>query len=219
MNELARTLSRGIPLYPIMVESCEPPLSIARLQWLDMQDCLPLDDRPERYRQALSRLLKALEVGQVEPTGKWAWFRKQFGPISFEAEMKPHLAHFVGRQWVLDEIQAWLADPEGSSIFRIIAEPGVGKTALATQLCHRLKGVLAFHSSKFGHSLKIDARKCVLSPDLPAGNPNSGLCVFLGGLGSLPRSPRKRTLGPSPTRLSASHFPGSLVRASMHAVS
>jgi hypothetical protein len=163
LNELARALSRGIPVYPLMVVSCEPPLSIARLQWLDMQDCLPSDERPEKYRQALSRLLKALEFGQVEPTGKWAWFRKQFAPISFEAEMKPHLAHFVGRQWVLDRIQAWLADPKGSSIFWIIGEPGVGKTALATQLCHRWKEVLAFHFCKFGHSMKTDARKCVLS--------------------------------------------------------
>ena len=30
LNELARALSRGIPLYPLMVDSCEPPLSIAR---------------------------------------------------------------------------------------------------------------------------------------------------------------------------------------------
>src|SRR6185369_5006299 len=41
-NELNRAISRQIPVIPVMVSWCEPPLSICRIQYLDMQDCWPL---------------------------------------------------------------------------------------------------------------------------------------------------------------------------------
>lgn len=38
LNELARAIQRNIDVYPVMVEWCEPPLSICRIQWLDFRN-------------------------------------------------------------------------------------------------------------------------------------------------------------------------------------
>jgi hypothetical protein len=38
MNEVSRAYDLKIPIPPIMVADCEPPLSIGRLQWFDMRD-------------------------------------------------------------------------------------------------------------------------------------------------------------------------------------
>lgn len=39
LNELARAFGRSLPIIPVMVSSVEAPLSICRLQWLDMRQC------------------------------------------------------------------------------------------------------------------------------------------------------------------------------------
>lgn len=45
LNELAHALNRRLTVVPVMLVSVEPPLSISRLQWLDMTDCIPLPDQ------------------------------------------------------------------------------------------------------------------------------------------------------------------------------
>ena len=41
-NEIARPLGRSTTIVSVMVVWCEPPLSICRIQWLDMPDCVSL---------------------------------------------------------------------------------------------------------------------------------------------------------------------------------
>ena len=52
-----------------MLVWCEPPLSICRIQWLDMQDCIPLQDRCERYQLKFSMLAEALEHDRTTSRG------------------------------------------------------------------------------------------------------------------------------------------------------
>ena len=59
LNELARAYGRSLPVIPVMVSTIEPPLSICRLQWLDMRHCFPA----EQYMWELEtgRELRTLE--------------------------------------------------------------------------------------------------------------------------------------------------------------
>jgi hypothetical protein len=60
LNEVARAVQREISIVPVMITPCDPPLSIARLQWLDMQDVFPWGKREERYLAKLELLKQAL---------------------------------------------------------------------------------------------------------------------------------------------------------------
>jgi len=51
---------------------------------------------------------------------------------------------FTGREWVFDEIDAWLADPQSPSFFIITGEPGVGKSAIAARLT-QVRKLAAYH--------------------------------------------------------------------------
>src|SRR5262249_34860689 len=53
LNELARALALGLALVPVMVVWSEPPLSICRIQWLDMQDCLSGESASAQYLDKL----------------------------------------------------------------------------------------------------------------------------------------------------------------------
>lgn len=163
LNELARALHLRLLVVPVMVIWCEPPLSICRIQWLDMRDCVPVEDHRERYEQKRDRLIQALEKGDLDFEGTQSLLFRYLQPLDFAADIAEHLQHFVGRDWIIDRVHAWLHAPHLSRIFWIVGPPGVGKTAIASYLCHRFPEVVAFHFCRYGHDEKSDPKRCVLS--------------------------------------------------------
>jgi hypothetical protein len=146
-----------------MVVWSEPPLSICRIQWLDMQDCVPIQERQERYESKFGQLVEALEQDRLDFEGAQSRLLRLLDPPPFDADIMLHLARFTGRQWVFNRIDAWLADPHASRVFWITGLPGSGKTALASWLCYHCREVVAFHLCRHGHVQKSDPRRCVLS--------------------------------------------------------
>lgn len=163
LNEIARAVSLRLDVVPIMAIWCEPPLSISRIQWLDMQDCIPIYEQEGRYDLKLERLAEALEKNILDFEGNQSRLLHLLDPLPFEADIAWHLSRFTGRQWVFRDIDKWLADVGASRIFWIVGDPGAGKTALAAWLCHHRREVAAFHLCSHGHKLKSDPRRCVMS--------------------------------------------------------
>ena len=163
LNELARAIQLNLKVIPIMLVQCEPPLSICRIQWLDMEGCLPLVEREDRYRQKFERLLEAIENDRIDFEGFHSHVVNVLKPISFDAEISYNLKRFSGRSWVLDEVQAWLADHGASRIFWLTGAPGVGKTVISAWLCTTLLEVRGFHFCSYGNVTKTDTRRCIMS--------------------------------------------------------
>ncbi|HUL61524.1 MAG TPA: TIR domain-containing protein, partial [Methanocella sp.] len=163
LNELARAVMKNLKILPIMLVWCEPPLSICRIQWLDMQDCLPLGDRRERYAARFERLVEALQHDRVEFEGHQSKLSTVLKPLSFDAEIKYNLDRFTGRTWMFDEYTKWLADPNGSRVFWIVGGPGVGKTAISSWLCAHRPEIVALHFCCYDNVEKRDPRRAVMS--------------------------------------------------------
>lgn len=164
LNEVARALGRGLRIIPLMVVESEPPLSICRIQWLDMRQCLPIHEKQAFYRPRFERLLKALEENQLDFEGTQQRLLKALQPLEFDADILRHLPKFTGRQWVFDAIDQWLAEnPPKQRVFWISGGPGVGKTAISAVLSSRYLEVGALHLCKFGHAQKSDPRSVVTS--------------------------------------------------------
>lgn len=163
LNEIAGALGRSLPVVPVMVVWSEPPLSICRIQWLDMRDCVPVDQRQARYKTRVQQLIRALEHDSLDFECAAAKLHTLLDPLPFDADIAQHLARFTGRQWVFDRIDAWLRDPSASRVFWITGAPGVGKTAIAAWLCEHRREVKAFHLCRHGHAQKSNPRKCVPS--------------------------------------------------------
>ena len=162
-NEVARALARRVRIIPVMVAWVEPLLAIAQLQWLDMRDCVPAQEKAERYAVKLERLLLALEQDQLDFDGAQSRLENVLEPLSFDAQASEHQLRFTGRQWVLDAIADWLAQADASRVFWITGGPGSGKTALSSRLCYQLREIKAFHFCVTGHTEKSDPKRCVLS--------------------------------------------------------
>ncbi len=162
LNELTRALERRIRVLPVMVEDCEPPLSICRLQYLDMRDGANLPAQEATYRRKLAELNEALDgVRKLDFQGVLGRLGGLLEPLSF-SEPEKHLSHFVGRAWLAGRVEHWLADPAGEPLFWITGDPGVGKTALSAYLCS-LQPVAGYHFCAHGEERTTDARRCVKS--------------------------------------------------------
>ena len=163
LNEITRAIQRRIPIVPVMAVRCEPPLSICRIQWLDMTDCVPVFEKTDQFERRMEQLADVLQKDRIELDGLQARLHLTLDPLPFDADITKHLRKFVGREWVFDRIDDWLTDPDASRIFWITGSPGVGKTAIAAYLCTHLREVGAFHLCQHGHLQKADPRRVVLS--------------------------------------------------------
>ena len=160
-NETTRAQELGIRVVPVMVDQVAPPLALAHLHRLDMTRCLPLEENESRYRARFERLVAALEA--EEPRTEFPSLRRFLEPLAFEADMAQHLPRFSGREWFLAEIDEWLADAGAERTFWILGDTGIGKSAIASWLCHHREELAAFHLFRHGDARKSDPASCIRS--------------------------------------------------------
>jgi WD40 repeat protein len=160
LNELARALGRNLPIIPVMVSTVEPPLSICRLQWLDMLNCFPAEQHEAQYQKRFEQLLKAIEEKLVPFEGVQQRLLNYLQPITYDDPFR-HLTRFTGREWVMTEVEQWLAS--SARVLWVTGEAGVGKSALAAWLCNRRPEIAAYHYCRFGNSERVDPRRILFS--------------------------------------------------------
>lgn len=51
--------------------------------------------------------------------------------IDFDPFVAERTRDFSGRRWVFEAVNDWLGGPDGSPVFLLTGETGVGKTAIA----------------------------------------------------------------------------------------
>jgi WD40 repeat protein len=161
LNELARAYGRGLPILPVMVFRVEPPLSICRLQWLDMRSCFPVEEHTNQYLKQFDQLTTALRDKQVPFEGVQQRLLNYLQPINYDDDVDRHLSGFTGREWVMTEVNEWL--DSSKRVLWITGEAGVGKSALAAWLCTRRPEIVAYHFCRFGNSERVDARRALFS--------------------------------------------------------
>lgn len=163
LNEVARALMLGLRIIPLMVVESEPPLSICRVQWLDMRECIPIHEKEALYAPKFERLLAALERDELDFEGTQSRLLRTLQPIQFSADLLKLLRDFTGRQWVFDEVDRWFANPAGAKVFWLTGAPGVGKSAIAAWVREHRREVAAFHFCDINSEEKRNPAKLVRS--------------------------------------------------------
>lgn len=163
LNELARALERRVKIVPVMLVSVEPPLSITRVQRFDMTMCLPLSGRNELVERRTELLVDQIEAGQASEKSETSALLHVLQPISFDAELRAGTADYVERAHVISAVDRWVRDPDAGSVFWLAGAPGTGKTSVSLHLAATRREVGAWHFCQYGHVLKADPRRCIMS--------------------------------------------------------
>ena len=131
------------PVVPVMAQTCEPPLAIFHLDYIDLRAWQDSDDH---YRAGLRRLVDGIHAALRGEKRYRAWHH-QLNPFDFASFLYPKRADFCGRQWLFDKLDAWRAASGRERALLIKGDPGVGKSAIVAELVHRNPDgqVLAYH--------------------------------------------------------------------------
>ena len=147
LNELAMALMRGAKIIPVMLVESEVPLSIARIQYLDIRDCLAAGGQinEEIYQKHLKRLMEAIDHDRLDYEGVQAKLINALEPLEFSVDILFLLQNFTGRHWIINDIERWIYGEKTSRVFWLTGSPGVGKSAISAWLRERQRVVKAFH--------------------------------------------------------------------------
>lgn len=166
LNELAVAVSNNLKTYPIKVAEVTPPLSIARIQWIDMIDCakMSLNNSFSFCEKQIKALTNAVEKDKIDSSSTLSKLLYHLKPIHFSLEIEKYTKNFIGREWLLNDVKEWINNPNSSRVFWITGGPGVGKTAISIWLSHcKVKEIYSWHLCQHSNSITSDPKRAVLS--------------------------------------------------------
>ena len=159
LNEIAIALGEkgDDAIVTVLVEpetEVSAPISITHIQWLRMEEWKEKSEDDGWYHTQLDKLIQVIENPRSASRNyELETLRLALDPLSFNATIAPHLSHFTGRCWLFERFNQWLESPSASRVFRIEGGPGLGKTAIASQLAHATKSsVLAVFLCQYNRS-------------------------------------------------------------------
>ncbi len=131
-NEIVFAQNCKVPIIPIRIaDITTPPVLIASLNYIDAAN------DPEIAFTALPEMLQyAITYNRssyrrlTEDENKWWLDHKK---MNFEEELSKYGVPFIGREWLFEDINEWINDND-SRLLLIIADAGIGKSTIATQL-------------------------------------------------------------------------------------
>lgn len=204
-DEVVYALCEGKPVVPVRQDPdprLRPPLLLARRNWVDFT---------ADYEQGFHALLQFLggDSSALRPpvlptvTG--------LVPLDFGVEIARFTHGFTGREWVQDEIDRWLVQGSRRAMI-IVAEPGVGKSAIAAWLSQTRSDVLGLHFCTQQNSRTRDPYEFVACPGQSFARPPARIRRGPGSAapggpssrrqGSLPRADRRTGPQPAPAQAS-----------------
>ncbi len=166
LNELSYAVNQKKPIAPVMMENITPPLSICRLQWLDMMDIWSAegDLDEEKYKNTLQELLDVLSGDkQLGFNGGQRSLANLLEPENFDHDISKHTKDFIGRQWVYDLIIDWLQKKSSSRVLWLTGQAGFGKSAIAGNAAHKLPHVAGIFFCQYDSVTRRDPLVMLIS--------------------------------------------------------
>jgi tetratricopeptide (TPR) repeat protein len=153
-DEIVFAINEGKSVVPLKAspgKEVRPSLLLARRNWIDFSV------NYEDGLNALLRFLRGDESGLHPPampsvTG--------LSPIDVAPEIARLIADFTGRKWVTEEIDRWMTKDSRRTMI-LVAEPGVGKSAMAAWLSQSRKDVVGIHLCTHANTRTLDPHEFV----------------------------------------------------------
>src|SRR5262245_15870959 len=153
-DEVVFALNEGKPLLPLRLDpAARPTLLLARRNWIDFTG---------DYESGLNALLPYLAGDERALQAPRLPTITGVAPLDFGVEVAKFSADFTGRSWLAAEVDRWLATDKRA--FVIVAEPGVGKSAIAAWLSLTRPDVVGVHFCTQQNSRSLNPYELVACP-------------------------------------------------------
>jgi len=167
LDEISYARYFSKPIMPIKIQNIAPPISIVRLQWIDMSDYLDKEGKIKEtyYAQKLDDIEKIISgIRKFEdlpdPNNS---LLEYLNPLDNESYLIQHKKNFYGRKWLFELYNDWLHFNQKSRILCIIGQAGSGKTAFVSKLCEYSDNVVAIHFCKYNNDERANPKRAIMS--------------------------------------------------------
>ncbi|RHY32380.1 hypothetical protein DYB32_002632 [Aphanomyces invadans] len=170
LNDVSAAMASNVGFVPLMVRPCEIPLSICRIQWLDLSDCLVVNTQNNtstvndvKYAVRMPQLVTALR-GNLDHDGQQArLFRCDVDDCPPPLPLTPRQREpdVLGDGYKVLSPRA--SERNDADDGRGAGQIGTGKTALAAYIIQSQPEVRAFHLVSKDDEQTQNPRRCILS--------------------------------------------------------
>ena len=172
LDEIRIALSvRGGIISTVLVEDPEdvrPPVTLSHIQWLDMHDWRARHAGGEAafepwYAEKLHAIVDLLANPSVAVfAGEIEQLERRLRPARQASDIPALIERFVGREWILEQLEAWRSSNERSRIFCLTGDPGSGKSAFSAWLAHHGKAnVVSLNLCRYNIDDRRDAGRII----------------------------------------------------------
>ena len=163
-DEICYARNFGKKILPIKVQNIAPPISIARLQWLDLENYLDSDGsiNEEKVKNCVDEIVQIVrglkEIMFIDSTDLLVEKLKPLDNESFLSNNKK----FYGREWLFKLYRDWV-EKSDSRVLCIVGQAGSGKSAFSAKLCEYSENVVGIHFCKYNNSERADPKRAITS--------------------------------------------------------
>lgn len=165
LDEVSYARLLGKQIVPIMIQEVKPPLCIARIQWIDMQNFfIPgkvyFDEEAyQKKKEELLAILRGVSLLTVE--GEQKSLQTKLRPLDNDVYSEHFAKNFYGRKKLYDYYDTWLLSDQ--RILWLIGDAGIGKTAFIANLTTVRGDVQAVHFCRFNDNERANPKRAIMS--------------------------------------------------------
>lgn len=180
--EYARSCKKAI--IPVMLEDCQPPLIVHRLQYINGKGILGEEFDSEEFETVKEQLISVItDINKLVQYGESYSLMQMLNQFDNDAYSKGLIHDYTGRKWLAEKCMTWVSESH-EKILCIIGEIGTGKSSFVTNLVYDdTVGYFAgIHYCRFDIESSIRVRNIVKSLTYSVATQIPGFSHYIEGI-------------------------------------
>ena len=165
LDEVSYARFLGKSIAPIMIENVKPPLCIARIQYIDMENFFTPGEvkfDEESYQKRFKKLLDIIHgVEKINMEGEYEILCNRLVPLDNDVYYEHFRHNFYGREKLFAYYREWVSGP--SNLLWIVGNAGVGKTSFIAKLTEDHDEIKAVHFCRYNDSDRANPKRVIMS--------------------------------------------------------
>lgn len=165
LDEVSYARYLGKQIAPVMIQEVQPPLCIARIQWIDMKNFL----RPgkaffdeEAYQERKAELIAILHgIKKLSAEGEQHSLKARLTPLDNDVFSSSFRRDFFGREKLTAYYDNWYKSE--NRLLWLVGNAGVGKTAFIANLTGSREEISAVHFCRYNDNERANPKRAIMS--------------------------------------------------------
>lgn len=165
LDEVSYARYIGKQIAPIMIQDVQPPLCIARIQWIDMKNFLKpgkayFDE--EAYQKRKGELIAILQgIKKLSSEGEQHSLKTRLCPLDNDVFSSNFRRDFFGREKLIAYYDEWFNSDK--RLLWLVGNAGVGKTAFIANLTGIREEISAVHFCRYNDNERANPKRAIMS--------------------------------------------------------